>query len=93
MLTVELTYQMWAMRARKASGVTSRFWLEHLGKSRRGTGFGSREVARGGQEFSSGLVKLRCLLVIQRRLKEAAGCVSLVEGRNAGWTKHILGGI
>lgn len=65
MLTVELTYQMWGMRARKASGMTSRFWLEHLGKSRRGTGFGSREVVRGGQEFSFGLVKLRCLLVIQ----------------------------
>ena len=41
------------------------FWLEHLGKSRRGTGFGSREVVRGGQEFSFGLVELRCLLVIQ----------------------------
>ena len=62
---VKLTSKMWGMRGRKASGMTFRFWLEQLGKSRRGTGFGSREVARGGQEFSFGLVKLRCLSVIQ----------------------------
>lgn len=41
---VKLTSKMWGIRGRKESGMTFRFWLEQLGKSRRGTGFGSREV-------------------------------------------------
>lgn len=42
MLKVKLTNEIWGMRERKASGMTSRFWPEQLEKSRRATEFSSR---------------------------------------------------